>query len=156
VSLQRLMRLSHGDACVIVPMISDGTLEALALHRLSSALLPELRARAGELDMLAVAAARASHLQRTHDRDLSDLRRSMADHYSAHAKQLRADLHTPLGLLKHQVKSMRLKMGADSMLESELAVFNDQVASASIPCCSSSKAGRRTWSLPRNGPTSTS
>jgi hypothetical protein len=40
---------------------------------------------------------------------------------------LRADLHTPLGLLKHQVKSMRLKMGADSMLESELAVFNDQV-----------------------------
>jgi hypothetical protein len=51
----------------------------------------------------------------------------MADHYSAHAKQLRADLHTPLGLLKHQVKSMRLKMGADSMLESELAVFNDQV-----------------------------
>jgi signal transduction histidine kinase len=127
VSLQRLMRLSHGDACVIVPMISDGTLEALALHRLSSALLPGLRARAGELDMLAIAAARASHLQRTHDRDLSDLRRSMADHYSAHAKQLRADLHTPLGLLKHQVKSMRLKMGADSMLESELAVFNDQV-----------------------------
>jgi hypothetical protein len=52
VSLQRLMRLSHGDACVIVPMISDGTLEALALHRLSSALLPGLRARAGELDML--------------------------------------------------------------------------------------------------------
>ncbi len=128
VSLQRLLRLSRGEACVIVPMISDGTLEALALHCMAAALLPELRAREGELDMLAVAAARASHLQRTHDRDMTDLRRSMADHYSAHAKQLRAELHTPLGLLRHQVKSMRLKMGADSMLESELAVFNDQVA----------------------------
>jgi hypothetical protein len=36
VSLQRLLRLSQGDACVIVPMISDGALEALALHRMPS------------------------------------------------------------------------------------------------------------------------
>jgi signal transduction histidine kinase len=128
VSVQRFLRAAPGQACLIQPMMSDRGVEALALYRLPATQLGGIRARAAELGSLAAAAARALRTQQARTRDLGDLRRSMVDQYAAHSKQLRADLHTPLGLMKHQVKSMRLKMGADSMLESELSVFNDQVA----------------------------
>ncbi len=128
VSIQRLLRSTCDQSCLLLPMVKDGALEAVALHRLSAASMQHVRGRTAELASLANATAGALRTQRAHARDLGDLRRSMVDHYAAHSKQLRADLHTPLGLLKHQVKSMRLKMGADSMLESELSVFSDQMA----------------------------
>ncbi len=128
VSFQRMLRPARDQACIMLPVLSDGGLEALALHRVPVAAVAALRARTQEFAALTGATAGALRTRRAHDRDLGELRRSMVDQYTAHSKQLRADLHTPLGLLRHQVKSMRLKMGADSMLESELSVFHDQVA----------------------------
>lgn len=128
VSFQRMLRPARDQACIMLPVMSDGGLEALAMHRVPVAAVAALRARTPELAALTGATAGALRTRRAHDRDLGELRRSMVDQYTAHSKQLRADLHTPLGLLRHQVKSMRLKMGADSMLESELSVFHDQVA----------------------------
>ncbi|MFH1814535.1 MAG: HDOD domain-containing protein [Pseudomonadota bacterium] len=127
ISIQRLLRPARGEACLMLPLLGDGRVEALALHRMPVSALSGLRKRAAGLDALTGATARALRMQRVQARNLGELRSSMVEQYAAHSRQLRADLNTPLGLLKHQVKSMRLKMGADSMLESELSVFNDQV-----------------------------
>lgn len=127
ISIQRLLRPARGEACLVLPLLGDGRVEALALHRMPVSALSGLRKRATGLDALTGATARALRMQRVQARNLGELRSSMVEQYAAHSRQLRADLNTPLGLLKHQVKSMRLKMGADSMLESELSVFNDQV-----------------------------
>ena len=128
VSFQRLLRPARDQACIMLPVLCDGGLEALALHRVPAIAVAGLRPRIQELTGLTAATARALRAQRAHDRDLGELRRSMVDQYAAHSKQLRADLHTPLGLLRHQVKSMRLKTGADSLFDSELSVFSDQIA----------------------------
>lgn len=127
ISVQRLLRPARGEACLVLPLLGDDRVEALALHRMPVSALSGLRKRAAALDALTGATARALRLQRVQASNLGELRSSMVEQYAAHSRQLRADLNTPLGLMKHQVKSMRLKMGADSMLESELSVFNDQV-----------------------------
>jgi signal transduction histidine kinase len=127
VSLQRLLHAGADHVCLILPMVSDAGVEALALHRIPVTRAAALRASGAAMDALAGACARALRDAQSRERSLGELRSSMSDQYSAHARQLRGDLHTPLGLLRHQVKSMRLKMGADSMLESELTVFADQL-----------------------------
>lgn len=127
VGLQRLLRLSAGEAAWLQPLVSDAGVEALALYRLPAAALATLNARCGELNALATASAASLRRQSGRAQALTELRDGMAEQYAVHARQLRGDLHTPLGLLRHQVKSMRLKMGADSLVDSELTVFGDQI-----------------------------
>jgi signal transduction histidine kinase len=127
VSLQRLLRVSSGQTGLIQPLRSDAGVEALALYHFPTSFAPALMRRSDELHALAEGAGRALRLQQLRLRELGELRQGMAEQYSGHARQLRADLHTPLGLMRHQIKSMRLKMGADSMVDSELTVFGDQI-----------------------------
>lgn len=127
VGLQRLLRLSPGEAAWLQPLVSDAGVEALALYRLPASALGSLTVRAGELNALAGASAASLRRQAGRAQALTELRDGMTEQYAVHARQLRGDLHTPLGLLRHQVKSMRLKMGADSLVDSELTVFGDQI-----------------------------
>ncbi|MBU0603326.1 MAG: HDOD domain-containing protein [Gammaproteobacteria bacterium] len=127
VSLQRLLHAGDDCVCLVLPVVSDAGVEALAVHRIPVARAAALRTCGAGVGALARACARALREAKSRERSLGELRHSMSEQYSAHTKQLRGDLHTPLGLLRHQVKSMRLKMGADSMLESELTVFADQL-----------------------------
>ena len=127
VALQRLLRLSAGEAAWLQPLVSGAGVEALALYRLPTAGLNALVQRGSEMNALAGAAAATLRRQADRARALTELREGMAEQYAVHARQLRGDLHTPLGLLRHQVKSMRLKMGADSLVDSELTVFGDQI-----------------------------
>lgn len=127
VGLQRLLRLSTGESAWLQPLVSGGGVEALVLYRLPTAGLNALTQRGGELTALAGAAAATLRRQAERAQALTELRDGMAEQYAVHARQLRGDLHTPLGLLRHQVKSMRLKMGADSLVDSELTVFGDQI-----------------------------
>lgn len=127
VSLQRLLRVSPGQTGLIQPLRSEAGVEALALYHFPASLTPALMRRSDELHALAEGAARALHQQQLRLRELGELRQGMVEQYAVHARQLRGDLHTPLGLMRHQIKSMRLKMGADAMVDSELTVFGDQI-----------------------------
>lgn len=127
VSLQRLLRVSSGQTGLIQPLCSEAGVEALALYHFPASFAPALMRRSDELRALADGAGRALHQQQLRLRELDELRQGMAEQYAVHARQLRADLHTPLGLMRHQIKSMRLKMGADAMVDSELTVFGDQI-----------------------------
>lgn len=127
VSLQRLLRVSPGQTGLIQPLRSEAGVEALALYHFPASFTPALMRRSDELHALAEGAARALHQQQLRLRELGELRQGMVEQYAVHARQLRGDLHTPLGLMRHQIKSMRLKMGADAMVDSELTVFGDQI-----------------------------
>ncbi|MDY0056687.1 MAG: HDOD domain-containing protein [Methyloversatilis sp.] len=127
VGLQRLLRVSSGQTGLIQPLCSEAGVEALALYHFPASFAPPLMRRSDELRALAEGAGRALRLQQQRLRELGELRQGMVEQYAVHARQLRADLHTPLGLMRHQIKSMRLKMGADSMVDSELTVFGDQI-----------------------------
>lgn len=123
VGLQRVLGLRDGWSCLLQPLMSESGIEALALYTLPATFQP----RTAELAALASATGRGLRQRAVQARELGELRLGMAEQVALNARQLRADLESPLGLLRHQVKSMRLKMGADSMVDSELSVVGDQI-----------------------------
>lgn len=123
VGVQRLFGLTAGRSCLLQPVMDEGRIEAVALFSLPAAFQPRTR----ELVALCSAVGRGLGRRARQQRELHELRNALNEQMQANAGQLRADLSTPLGLLRHQIKSMRLKMGADSMVDAELTVFGDQI-----------------------------
>lgn len=123
VGFQRTMNLGEGWSCLMQPVMDEGRIEALAVFSLPSAVQPRSR----ELAVLCAAVGRAMGQRGRHRRELDELRSGLLEQVQVSAGQLRADLSTPIGLLRHQIKSLRLKMGADSLVDAELTVFGDQI-----------------------------
>lgn len=128
INLQRQF-VARGDHRVVLlmPLAAGGLLEAVALFRLDDAQYRALSAQPDALQALADAAGGAFAQHHRQHRELSEQRRALAEHRQRAVRQLRSELHTPIALSRQQIKAMRLKMGAESLVDPEMGVLGDQI-----------------------------
>ncbi|WP_018409919.1 HDOD domain-containing protein [Methyloversatilis thermotolerans] len=128
VNLQRqLAARGEHRVVLLLPLPASGLVEAVALFRLDLAQHRALSADPEALLALAAAAGGAfAHHHRQH-RELTEQRRALSEHGQRAIRHLRSELHSPIALSRQQIKAMRLKMGAESLVEPEMGVLGDQI-----------------------------
>lgn len=103
-----------------------GNASALA-YTLTAQQFGRLDVRRGELASFAASIAEAGRAREARQMALGSLRDGLVERFRSHAARNRAEMLAPLGLAAQQIKAMRLKLGADSELDSEVQVMDEQL-----------------------------